>query len=116
LPSPQSDLYSWALIFLECLTGVPVITGNSITEMIRNHLSEQEHPIPEEIRKHPLGNLLSIALNKEPNRRVLDAQNLLKELNRIDFNDLQPPLYPSNDISEHTDLENTLQMPAFIRE
>jgi len=108
LPTPQSDLYSWALIFLECLTGVPVIPGNSIAEMIRNHLSKQEHPIPKEIRKHPLGNLLSITLHKDPSRRGLDAQNLLEELNRIDFNDLQLAEYPCNNLRGNAALENTL--------
>ena len=87
-PTAQCDLYAWALIFLECLIGMPIISGNSIDELTRNHLSVQEHTIPKEIRKHPLGNLLALALNKKANRSVLNTQCLEKELSKLDYNTL----------------------------
>ncbi|MFA9372043.1 MAG: serine/threonine-protein kinase [Labilibaculum antarcticum] len=87
-PTLLSDLYSWALIFLECLTGAPVILGNSIEEIACNHLNGEEHVIPEEICKHPLGKLLAPALNKEANRRELSTQYLLEEFMKLDFNTL----------------------------
>jgi serine/threonine protein kinase len=87
-PTAQCDLYAWALIFLECLIGTPIISGNSIDELTRNHLSEQEHTIPKEVRKHPLGNLLALALNKKTNRSLLNAQYLVEELSKLDYNTL----------------------------
>ena len=84
LPTPQSDLYSWALIFLECLTGVPVIFGNSIDELIHNHLNGSEHIIPKEVRDHPLGDLLALYLNKEVSKRG-GGSHLLEEFSKLNF-------------------------------
>lgn len=93
LPTPQSDLYSWALIFLECLIGVPVISGNSIDELIQNHLKDSEHIIPKEIREHPLGDLLALYLYKEVSRRGRDSHNLLEEFSKLDFSTLSSCLF-----------------------
>lgn len=107
LPTPQSDLYSWALIFLGCLTGVPAISGNSIAEIIRNHLSDQANLIPKEIRQHLLGNLLSRALNQEPSRRSWDAQNLLEEFYKLDFKTL-PNCFSVNQQIHQLDMDYTI--------
>ena len=87
-PTAQSDLYSWALIFLECLTGAPVVSGSSIDEITRNHLNGQEHIIPKEISDHPLGDLLAVVLNKEENRRGVGSHYLLEEFSKLDFSTL----------------------------
>ena len=88
LPTSQSDLYSWALIFLECLTGAPVILGNSIDELIHNHLNGLEHIVPKEIREHPLGHLLALYLNKEESKRGGDPHDLREEFSKLNFSTL----------------------------
>lgn len=87
-PTTQSDLYSWALIFLECLIGTPVVKGNSIDQIKRIHLNRRKHIIPQEILNHPLGNILALALNKDINRRLIDVQFVLDEFSKMDFSTL----------------------------
>ncbi len=106
-PTAQCDLYAWALIFLECLMGIPVVTGNSKDELTRNHLNEQEHIIPKDIRKHPLGNLLVFALNKKVNRRELNAQYLLEELSKLNFNTL-PNCHINHQQNIQSNIDNTI--------
>ncbi|MDE5423699.1 serine/threonine protein kinase [Ancylomarina sp. DW003] len=106
-PTCESDLYSWALIFLECLIGVPVISGNSIDELIQNHLNGLEHIIPKEIRDHALGDLLALYLNKDVSKRGIDSQYLLEEFSKLDFSKL--PNYRIN-YQQHiqSNIENTI--------
>lgn len=106
-PTCESDLYSWALIFLECLIGVPVISGNSIDELIQNHLNGLEHIIPKEIRDHALGDLLALYLNKDVDKRGIGSQYLLEEFSKLDFSKL--PNYRIN-YQQHiqSNIENTI--------
>jgi hypothetical protein len=41
-PSPRSDLYSWALVFVECMTGKPVVKGNTVPATLWQHLSPDQ--------------------------------------------------------------------------
>ena len=33
----KSDLYAWGLVMLECLTGKPAVTGNSVAEIFTSN-------------------------------------------------------------------------------
>jgi len=88
LPSVQSDLYAWGLMFLECLTGAPVMNGTSAAEIFHQQLSSQEVPLPPEIAGHPLASLLRRALKKRTAERSASAEALLLELGRIRLDDL----------------------------
>ncbi|XAH26104.1 TOMM system kinase/cyclase fusion protein [Xylophilus sp. GW821-FHT01B05] len=88
LPSVQSDLYAWGLMFLECLTGAPVMNGTSTAEIFHQQLSSQEVPLPPEIAGHPLASLLRRALKKRVAERSASAEALLLELGRIRMDDL----------------------------
>ena len=46
LPSTRSDLYSWGLIFLECLTGEIAMRGASPQEVLMRQLGPEPVPIP----------------------------------------------------------------------
>src|SRR5262249_25829509 len=48
-PSTRSDLYSWGLIVIECLTGELAVRGASIHEAILKQLNDEPIAIPDEL-------------------------------------------------------------------
>ncbi len=84
----KSDLYSWGLITIECLTGKAVMDGGSLAEVLQHQLMPAKVPIPPTIVDHPLGNLLNRILEKNPANRIGDADSVLKEFENINFNTL----------------------------
>jgi predicted ATPase len=89
-PTPRSDIYAWGLIFLECLTGRPAMSGTSVYDAIYRHLSPEPVPLPGMLQAHPLGTLLQRATAKEPKIRPLTAQQLLQELESCELGPLGP--------------------------
>lgn len=105
-PGVQSDLYAWGLIFIECLTGKPVVTGATTAEIIRRQLSAEEVALPSFIAQHPVAHLLRGVLNKDPVRRTTDAAVLYEALAGLNFADMLPPThsmeYPREDQDTQT--------------
>jgi tetratricopeptide (TPR) repeat protein/tRNA A-37 threonylcarbamoyl transferase component Bud32 len=89
-PTVLSDVYSWALIFIECLAGAPPMRGATAAEVVHAQLREQPVPIPEAITVHPLGQLLRAATVKKPAERRASAEELLRELQRVTPASLPP--------------------------
>ncbi|HVV87279.1 MAG TPA: protein kinase, partial [Kofleriaceae bacterium] len=77
-PTPQSDLYGWGLVYLECLTGKPAIEGSSMAVILMLQIGPDPVPMPPALRHHPLGRLLQRALIKEVEHRVATASTLLR--------------------------------------
>lgn len=105
--SPRSDLYAWALIFLECLLGRPLVEGSTVADVFYQQLSPHELTLPRAIGLHPLGALLRKALRKRWSERATSAQALLHELTRLRLDDLvglssPPPLPGSGLIATQT--------------
>lgn len=90
-PGPQSDLYAWGLIFLECLTGSPVLSGMTTAEIIHRQLSDEAIPLPPFVAQHPVARLLREVLIKDPKRRTADATELYKALAKLNLDDILPP-------------------------
>jgi TOMM system kinase/cyclase fusion protein len=84
---PKSDLYAWGLIFVECMTGTPVLDGKSLGEIIEQQL--RPLVLPAAIQRHRLGALLARVLEREPARRPDDANLLQSFLERIPTEDLE---------------------------
>ncbi|AUX45214.1 protein kinase [Sorangium cellulosum] len=78
-PSPRADLFSWGLVFLECLTGKPVYGGTE-AEIFYRLLGPDPVPIPAAIERHPLGALLARALRKNEGARDATAGELFEAL------------------------------------
>ncbi|WP_437647634.1 TOMM system kinase/cyclase fusion protein [Sorangium sp. So ce362] len=78
-PSPRADLFSWGLVFLECLTGKPVYGGTE-AEIFYRLLGPDAVPIPAALERHPLGDLLARALRKDEGARDVDARGLFEAL------------------------------------
>lgn len=84
----RSDLYAWGLLFLECLTGKPAISGATLAETFHKQLSPQEINLPLPLRHHPLGVLLRRVLQKDSRERVVDARGLYDELKTMNLSGL----------------------------
>ena len=85
----KADLYAWALVFVECLTGAPVVTGRSIPDIIRRQLPPGIHELPPALRSSRLGALLASVLEKDPDRRLGDATTVLSMLEPISISELE---------------------------
>ncbi len=87
-PNPQTDIYAWGLMFLECLTGQRVVRGSTMAETMFMHLREEPHQLPSLLEEHPLGRILATALAKEPEQRYADTRDALIALVACDLSDL----------------------------
>jgi TOMM system kinase/cyclase fusion protein len=76
----RSDLYSWALVFLECLTGERVIQGNTLREVLSNQMGPEPIPLPAFLEGLRLGELLSQVSAKDIDQRAVTASELLDRL------------------------------------
>jgi formylglycine-generating enzyme required for sulfatase activity len=87
-PNPQTDIYAWGLMFLECLTGHRVVRGSTMAETMFLHLREEPHPLPPLLDAHLLGRILATAIAKEPEQRYADTRDALIALVACDVSDL----------------------------
>ncbi len=108
-PNPQTDIYAWGLVFLECLTGQRVVRGSSIAETMFTHLRPDPHPLPSAVAMHPLGRVLRSALAKDPSNRYRDARVALREVAPCDVSSLRkmPRAEPEISIDGDTAVQST---------
>lgn len=91
-----SDIYSFGCMLFEILTGEPPLKTNSVVETFSMHKSK-EAPKLSSVANFPdsLTNLVAQCLNKEPAQRPARFYDILKELEKIQIEVLNP-------ISENT--------------
>src|SRR6266403_661057 len=82
--SPRSDLYSWGLVFLECLTGDPAIAGGSVQEIVLKQLGPDPVPIPACVRDRRLRRLLQAVTAKQVERRDVTIAALFHALGAVE--------------------------------
>ncbi len=83
LPSTRSDLYSWGLVYLECLTGEIAMRGGSPHEVLLRQLGTEPVPIPPELSDRRLRSLLETVTAKALEKRNVSAAGLLEALGAI---------------------------------
>lgn len=81
--SVKTDLYSWGLIFLECLTGRSPFTSNTVAHIVQNQFSSTPVPIPLSIAQQDLGILLRWVLEKDHTRRAGSSEYVLTRLKNM---------------------------------
>jgi TOMM system kinase/cyclase fusion protein len=79
-PTTSSDLFSWGLILIECLTGERVFAGTTTADILYAQLSPDPVPIPRTLERHPLGELLRRVTQKDVARRKTSIEALYAEL------------------------------------
>ncbi|WP_051227853.1 TOMM system kinase/cyclase fusion protein [Oceanospirillum beijerinckii] len=87
-PSVKTDIYVWALVFLECLTGEPAVSGPSVAAIFHKQLSQTNVPLPAPIVGHPVAALLRRALQKKSHERTITGPELFSELKKLNFSNL----------------------------
>src|SRR5262245_10318010 len=83
-PSVRSDLYSWGLIFLECLTGELAVAGGSTHEVLLKQLGPEPLPIPASIGNRRLRKLLQAVTVKQVEKRDVTIEGLLQALGALE--------------------------------
>lgn len=83
-PSPRSDLYSWGLIFLECVTGEMAVNGATPEEVVLRQLSDEPIVLPAWLTQHAIGPALRAVTVKQEERREVTAEALLAALSEGD--------------------------------
>jgi serine/threonine-protein kinase PpkA len=78
---PSADLYSLGVIFYEMLTGKRVFTGETILEILSQHIIAPVPRLPAELEDYQP--LIDGLLAKRPADRFADADDLLAEIDRI---------------------------------
>ena len=86
--SPASDLYSWGLVFLECLMGQPAIQASSLMDMLLKQVGA-EILMPGALERHELGRILRTAVSKRGEERAASASAIMKRLEACDVADLR---------------------------
>lgn len=84
-PSPRADLFSWGLMFVECLIGRPVYGAGSAAEIFYQLMGPDPVPLPPALEGHPLGDLLLLATRKDVAARDVTARGLLDALEALDL-------------------------------
>ena len=87
-PTPKTDLYVWGLVFIECLTGAPAVSGASLAAVFHKQLSASNVPLPAAVAGHPVSALLRRVLNKKTSERVATAADIYQELGQLNFSTL----------------------------
>ncbi len=82
-PSPRSDLYSWGLIFLECLTGELAVAARTPHEAVMKQIGPAPVSIPAWLKEQRLGRLLAAVTVKDPAARDVPESALLDALESI---------------------------------
>ncbi len=110
----RSDLYSAGAVLFECLAGRPLFTGATLTELVRQHMSEP----PPELRAlglavpRALDAILQRLLQKDPRDRYHSAEGVLADLTAVeqalDRGDTEPTI-----VIGARDQRLTITEPAF---
>jgi TOMM system kinase/cyclase fusion protein len=101
-PSVRSDLYSWGLILLECLTGELPLQGHSGQDVIMRQLGPDPIPIPAWLQAQRLGQMLAVVTAKQVEKRNVTVEGLLDVLSTIAVTEIRtdPDQFPSEERQE----------------
>ncbi len=77
---PWSDVYAWGLIFIECLTGARVVSGDTAGAVMLAQAAPTPIPIPDEVIRSSVGPIIIRSVQKDAEARFPDAGEALAAL------------------------------------
>lgn len=83
VPTIKSDIYSWGLIFIECLIGRAAVCGKNLSVVMNKQVENIPVCMPEGISQTGFAFLLSKAVQKEKEKRWQDSISLYNEFNQL---------------------------------
>jgi len=83
-PSARSDIYSWGLIFLECLTGKIAIEGTTAHQVLLRQLSAEPVALPAALKGQRLGRLLEAVTAKNVDERRVTIASTIEALSALE--------------------------------
>ena len=92
-PTSKTDLYVWGLVFIECLTGVPTISGSSLASIFQKQLNPTPVSLPPALVGHPVADLLRRVLDKKTSERAGSAIDVYKAFRQLNFASLVGDIY-----------------------
>lgn len=87
-PSPQTDIYVWGLVFIECLTGEPMACGSNMASVFQKQLAPYNLPLPASIANHALGPILLKVIEKKLSKRMSHAKEVYQVFKQLNFTTL----------------------------
>lgn len=112
LPTPKSDIYAWGLVFIECLTGIRIMSGACLSSIIQRQLCLSDITLPSTIEQHPISQVLKMATKKAIDKRIGSAEELYEKLSCIDLSDFTLPksnTLSANDKDSYSHINKALQ-------
>lgn len=79
----KTDIYAWGLVFLECVTGHPAISGSSLASIFHKQLNPANVPLPGAMVDTPLGNFIRRTVSKNTSERAANASDLYQEFTQL---------------------------------
>lgn len=98
-PTPKTDLYVWGLVFIECLTGVPAISGSSLASVFQKQLNPANVPLPPALIGHPVSDILRRVLDKKVNDRTGSAVEVYQSFSHLNFSNLVGTISPAQPLN-----------------
>jgi serine/threonine-protein kinase len=80
--APGSDLYSFAIVMAEMLSGRRLLTGDPV-QIMMTQLAEEPLVLPPEVARSPLFAVVERAARKNPVERYTSAEAMLRDLEAV---------------------------------
>ncbi len=114
-PDNRSDLYSAGVVLFECLAGRPPFEGETVGDVLRQHLTVRPPPLRALRGDVPrvLDELIQRLLRKDPRDRYQSAEGVLADLARLDTALRAGEREPNFVVGLH-DRRRVLTEPSFV--
>ncbi|MCG3205555.1 MAG: Serine/threonine-protein kinase PknD [Elusimicrobia bacterium] len=112
---PSSDLYSWGVLFFNCLTGSLPFRSSNISDLLRSHLTSKPPDLSDINCELPasLNKIIQKCLKKDPLDRYQTAHAIQEDLKMVEEH-IEKHISDSQFVPGLYDIRPTLADPALI--